>query len=165
MPTSGGAAQVQGTQAHDAAAAQNPVMIGGRANLNEPAAVADGDATYGWFDQQGRLVTVPGHPNPETPVTVTLTLTTDAVIIAAPGVGLSLYITHISASNTSATKSRLDVKDGATTRISMMLAADGGGFVWQGSPYWKMAANAALNGALGTAVTDVRVNVQYFISA
>lgn len=165
MPTGASAAQVQGTVAHDGAAAQNPVRIAGKANLNEPAAVADGDVVDAWMDQQGRRVVVDGHPNPETPATATLTLTTDAAIIAAPGASLSLYITHIAASNTSATKSRLDLKDGATTRISMMCAADGGGFVWQGKPWWKLAANAALNGALGTAVTDVRVNVQYFIAA
>lgn len=162
--------EVQGDVAHDVAAAGNPVLVGLRANQNEPAAVADADSTYAWGDQQGRTVVVKNFPasvsaaGTHGPNTATLTAVTDAALVAAPGAGQSIYVTGISASNTSATKSRLDVKDGTTIRYSMMLAADGGGFVDHFDPPWKITANTALNGALGTAVTDVRVNVHFFIA-
>lgn len=166
----GAITEVQGDVAHDAAAAGNPVLVGLRANQNEPTAVADADSTFAWGDQQGRQVVVVNFPaavavdSTHGPKTVTLTLTSDAALVAAPGAGQSIYVTSISASNTSATKSRVDIKDGTTIRYSMMLAADGGGFVQDFNPPWKITANTALNGALGTAVTDVRANIHYFVA-
>jgi len=45
--------RVQGTQDHDAADAEAPVKIGGKANAAEPAAVDEGDRVNAWFDLTG----------------------------------------------------------------------------------------------------------------
>lgn len=161
------ASPVEGAAAHDAAVVGNPVAVGLRANANEPAAVsADGDAAWAWGDRLGRLVTVDSHPSPDAPDTATLTLTSDAAIKAAPGASLSIYVLLLTLTNTSGTAVRVDIKDGTTTRFSMFLAASGGGAVIPiPGPGWKLAANTALNGALGTAVTDVRVSAVCYIAA
>lgn len=163
-------AQVQGEKAHDAAVAGNPVLIGGRADDTEPTAVADGDACWLWVDLQGRPVVALGHPavvsdgSSHGPKVTTLTTTGNAALVAAQGAGQSIYVTMISASNTSATAVRVDLKDGTTSRVEMFLAADGGGFVMPFAMPWKITANTALNGALGAAVTDVRVTVHFFVA-
>lgn len=161
--------QVQGEAAHDAAVVGNPVIVGGRADDSEPTAVADGDACWLWVDQFGRPVTVIGHPaavadgTNQGPSVTTLTTTGNVALVAAPGAG-SIHVLGISASNTSSTGVRVDIKDGTTTRLSMFLAADGGGFVWQFNQPWKITATTALQGALSAAVTDVRVTVHFFVS-
>ena len=164
--------EVVGEVAHDAAASGNPVLVAGRANDVDPTAVANADSSYLWCDTFGRPITMANFPaivpsdtagaGAHGPKTVTLTLTTDAALVAAPGASLSTYVTQVSAGNTSATLTRLDLKDGTTTRYSMSCAANGGGFVEHFSPPWKITANTAFNGALGTAVTDVRVNVHFY---
>ena len=45
---------VQGTVAHDAVDANNPVKIGGKASTSKPTAVSDGDRVNAYFDQFGR---------------------------------------------------------------------------------------------------------------
>ena len=106
-------------------------------------------------------------PLPSGPVTLTLTTNTDAQLIAAPGALLSLYILVVSASNTSLVLTRLDLREGpaGTIKYSMGLAVSGGGFIKRFEPWWKLPANTAFTGILGTAVTDVRVNIDYFIQA
>lgn len=161
--------EVVGDVAHDIAAAGNPVLVAARANANEPAAVADADATYLWADQQGRLVTTPSFPSvvavDSTHGPKTLTKSTTAIedLVVAPGAGQSIYVTSLSASNTSSTKTRLDTSDGATIRDSMMLAADGGGFVKEFKPAWKITANTALRVAL-SAANEVRINCMYYVA-
>jgi hypothetical protein len=169
--------EVMGDVAHDAAAAGNPVLIGGRANQTEPAAVADADAVYSWMDQQGRTVVVLNFPanvaadDTHGPKSVTITATTNTQLLAAPGAGQSIYVTRAKASNTSATKTICNLVEGGTAggtdgtiRDSASLAADGGGYVDRFDPPWKLAANTALFGRLGTSVTDVRVNLMYFVA-
>jgi hypothetical protein len=46
---------VQGTVAHDAVDANNPVKIGGKASSSKPTAVADGDRVNAYYDIYGRL--------------------------------------------------------------------------------------------------------------
>ena len=105
-----------------------------------------------------------GYPDPDSPDTVTLTTTTQTDLKAAPGAGKFLHVTHLTASNTSSTAVRLDVKDGTTVKYSHMLAADGGGFVIQFGEFgWKLADNAALKVQLSAAVTDVRVTAHVWV--
>lgn len=47
---------VQGAAAHDAAAAGNPVLMGGYANSSAPTNVANADAVNAWFLQNGSQV-------------------------------------------------------------------------------------------------------------
>ncbi len=161
---------VGGVAAHDAAVSGNPVRIAGKANQNEPAAVADGDTTDIWTDQQGRIVTVAGFPanvaaSTHGPNTSTLTSTTETTIVTGVSSN-SIHVTELACSNTSATLSRVDFRDGTagTIRWSMAAAANGGGFVQRFSPPWKLTAAANLTAQLSAAVTDVRVNVHYFIA-
>lgn len=100
-------------------------------------------------------------------ITATLTLDTDAQIIAAPSdTRLSIYVCSALASNGSATLTRLDLKEGSggTIKFSQHLAANGGGYAKTWKSYWKLPAGVALFGDLGTAVTDVRVNIEYFVA-
>ncbi len=161
---------VGGVAAHDAAVSGNPVRIAGKANQNEPTAVADGDTTDIWTDQQGRLVVVQGFPanvasSTHGPNTTTISSTTETTV--ATGVASnSIHVTELSCSNTSATITRVDLRDGTagTIRWSMALAASGGGFVQRFSPPWKLTAANNLTAQLSAAVTDVRVNVHFFIA-
>lgn len=167
MPTGASAAQVQGTVAHDAAVAQNPVQVAVRANANEPTAVADGDVTHLWADLLGRLVVVAGHPSPEAPVSVNATASGETTIIAAPGASLSLYICKGSVHNRAATNRLVALKDGAagTIRFRAELASEGGGTLFDfGSRGWKLTANTLLSLNLDAA-GDVDVNVtSYYIA-
>ena len=162
--------EVVGDVAAGVAAAGNPVLVAARANANEPTAVADAESTYLWADLQGRLVVTKNFPaavavdSTHGPKTTTLTGTGDVALVVAPGAGQSIYVTHITGSNTSSTGVRLDFKDGTTSRKEMFLAADGGGAVIPFDPPWKITANTAFNGALSAAVTDVRVGTHYFVA-
>lgn len=168
--SSGGAAEMHGDVAHDAAASStNPVLVGARANANEPTAVsADGDAVHLWADLLGRAVVLTGHSNPEPPVSVNATASGANTVIAAPGVGVSLYIQKGSIINGGAADILVELKDGAagTTRWSGKLAANCGGALFDyGSRGWKLTANTLLSANLGAA-GDVRVNVtEYYIAA
>ncbi|MFQ5850896.1 MAG: hypothetical protein ACE5JU_09945 [Candidatus Binatia bacterium] len=160
----GAIVEVQGDVAHDAIVAGNPVLIGARANLNEPAtAVAAGDATHLWADLLGRLVTVDGHSNPEAPDTTNATAAGDTALLAAPGAGVSHYIQKGSVHNGGASPVIVQLKDGATVRWQAELAADGGGSLFDfGARGWKLAANTALNGNLSAAGSvDFNITQRY----
>jgi hypothetical protein len=176
----GGAQQVLGSTPEDSAVAANdrPVLTGARANATAPTAVsADGDVVFDWRDRTGRQVVVVNFPtnarsSTQGPNTTTLTATTNTALVAAPGASLSIYVTRIKASNTSATLTRVDIVEGGsaggtdgTIVDSMALAASGGGYNDRYDPPYKLPANTALHARLGTGVTDVRVNVHFFVAA
>lgn len=157
--------QVEGRAAHDAPVAGNPSLIAGRANLSEPAVVADGDATSLWADLFGRLVVLIGHANPEPPVIVPGSAA-GVSVIAAPGAGLSLHICKGQVNNDAATENVISLREGAagTIRWTHNCAADGGGSRFDfGSRGWKLPANTALVADIGAATG--RVNVEEFYIA
>jgi len=165
MPVDANAAEVQGTIAHGVADGQNPVKIGGKANLNEPAVVADGQRVDAWFDLLGRLVTVSGHPNPEPPVTANGSAA-GLSVIAAPGASLSLYIRKGSIHN-AGVEQLVSLRDGAagTIRWTANVAADGGGSLFDfGERGWKLTANTALVADIAAATVYVNVS-DYYIAA
>lgn len=169
LPASTNTLEVVGDVAHDAAVGGNPVLVGARANANEPTAVsADGDAVHLWADLLGRLVVLPGHPNPEAPVTVNATASGNTTVIAAPGASLSLYICKGSIVVGGTENVTVKLQDGAsgTDRWAAELASEGGGAMFDFGPRgWKLTANTLLNVNLGAA-SDVRVNVtEYYIAA
>ena len=168
-PTGASSLQHQGAAAHDAAVAGNPVLVGFRANANEPAAVStDADAVYGWADLLGRQVVLPGHPNPEAPVTVNATALGATTVIAAPGVSVSIYACKASVHNRAATNRLVDLRDGAAGTVCWRaeIAAEGGGALIDfGERGWKLTANTLLAVNLDAA-GDVDVNItSYYISA
>jgi len=161
-------AQVQGEKAVDDPVAGNPVLVGGRASLDEPTAVsADGDAVFAWLDRFGRTVVVLGHPNPELPNNTAVTASGNTSLIVAPGASLSLYIVRGSAHNGGSSDIVLQLKDGSAGFIHWraLLAKNGGGSLFDfGSRGWKLTANTALFGNL-SAGGDVQVNVtEYYIA-
>lgn len=98
-----------------------------------------------------------------TPATITITATTsDQTVVSAPAAGVSIYVMGIQISNTSSTAVRVDIKEGSTTKKSMMLAGNGGGAVIMFAKPWKLTAATALNAATASSVTDVRVNADYY---
>lgn len=166
-----GSLGIGGLAAHDAAVAGNPVLLGARSNENEPTDVsADGEAVHLWATRKGALIVYQNFPpnvaatGTHGPNTSTLTTTSDVALVAAPGASLSVYVASVDCSNTSATLTRVDLKDGTTIRAAFAVAASGGGFVREFNPPWKITANTAVNAALGTAVTDVRCNTHFYVA-
>jgi hypothetical protein len=163
-----GTVTAAGAAAHDAAVSGNPVTIAARANANEPTAVADGDVTHLWADLLGRLVVLPGHPSPESPVTLNATASGNTTVISAPGGGVSLYIVKASIHNRDTAVRTVALQDGAggTNRWKAMVASDGGGSLIDfGARGWKLTANTLLNVNLDAA-GNVDVNItEYYIAA
>ncbi len=152
---------IEGQAAHDAAVSENPVAVGGRANANEPAVVADGDVSHLWLDLFGRAVVIPGHPSPELPVVVNATASGDTAVLAAPGAGVSLYICKVTIINGGSAIITAHLQEGGTAvnRGPGDLAKDGGGANLDfGARGWKVGDNKALDINL-SATGDVWVTV------
>lgn len=96
-----------------------------------------------------------------------VTVSTSAVValVAAPGANLSIYVTMIACSNASGTNTRAYIKESASAVQCMFMAANGGGFVIQYDPPWKLSANTVLNGNVDPAVSDALFNVNFFVAA
>jgi hypothetical protein len=93
-------AEVQGDAAHDAAVSGNPVLLGGRAETPDDTAPsaevsAEGDATDIAVDRDGAVYTHPTPPRIWHVASEVSSAVTDTTLKAAPGAGLSLYITDI----------------------------------------------------------------------
>lgn len=162
--------EVEGSVAEDAliSSGGNPVHIGARANANEPTVVGDGDLINVWADLFGRLVTVPGHPNPEAPIASNVTASGDNTIISAPGASVSLYICKGSVHNRNNSDITVALRDGTagTIRWRGLLSKNGGGSIFDfGDRGWKLTANTLL--ALNmSAAGNVDINItNYYIAA
>lgn len=158
--------EVQGDVADDIAAAGNPVQIGVIARNVDRTAVANADISYALGDLLGKQVVLP-YAVPELFVSglATLTGTGDTSVIGAGGAGVRNYITSLSASNTSATATRVDFKDGTTIQVSFYVAASGGGAAQSFPVPLRGTANTAFQAALSAGVTDVRVSAQGYKAA
>lgn len=109
----GGRLLVAGSVADDAAIAGNPVPIGVRvvASGSAPTALTAGDVAYPRANINGILHTMPWHPNLiNCNVAVSTATTIQAVggSCAAPGSGLSIYITDISFGSSAASSTAAD---------------------------------------------------------
>ena len=127
----GNSQPVEGAVAHDSAVAENPLLGGGEARTTLPTAVADGDAVRSMFDDHGRLVVSPHSPRDLVSHNrITLTTTTETTLLAAVA-STFLDLVFLVVSNESATEVRVDIRDSTagTVRLSIDLAADGGGAV------------------------------------
>jgi hypothetical protein len=155
---------VEGAAAHNAAVAENPVLVGGEARTTNPTAVGDGDAVRAMHDDLGRQVVAPHAVRDRTVHnTITLSTTTETTLVAAGGAGVFRDLVALVLSNTSATAVRVDIRDSTagTIRLSVFLAADGGGAVIPFPvPLTQAAVNNNWTAQLSAAVTDVRVTAQ-----
>jgi hypothetical protein len=152
--------EVVGDIAHGTGVGGNPVQVAYEARTTTPTAVDDGDVVRPQADDQGRVVHAGFAPRDLTAQgVITLSSTTETTLVAAAA---STFhdLTHLSASNTSSTAVRVDIRDdtGGTVRFSMFLAADGGGFVMDFTqPFPATAINDNWTAQLSSGVTDVRV--------
>lgn len=168
-----GSSDVEGPTALDSPiGTPSPVLLGGRASQNEPAGVsADDDVQAIWLTRKGAVVTQLAFPpnvaaaNTQGPQVFTQTVVGPTALLSAPAAGNSIHVTSIMATNSSATQTIINFRDGATDRIGGVLAPAGGGFAMSPiSPPWKLTAATALNVTLSVAVTDVRIVVHYYIA-
>jgi len=165
MPTGASAAQVQGTVAHDSAAAQNPLPLGGYAVSSEPAAVANADVARLLTDLVGKLIVLP-YANPENfvsgAITSAMTGTTSTSLVAAPGAGLRNYITTIIVSNAHATVGTdiiiQDGSGGTTLLIIPAAAVYGGAVITLPTPLRQPTTNTALYCANVTTGASTKVS-------
>jgi hypothetical protein len=93
--------------------------------------------------------------------------TANVQMVAAPGAGLSLYVTDMEGSNAGATAALLSFFAGAnaattgTASYARFLAASGGGFVTNLRVPWKLPVNTALSYRL-SAATAIHTTVNYY---
>lgn len=134
-----------------------------RATTANPTAALDGRGLGALVDKIGRQVVVPGHVREmETDATTTISSTTETTVLAAGAAGVFNDIVAIILSNTSATGTRVDIRDGTAGIIRASLyapATQTTGAVFQ-IPLKQAEAAKVWTATLGTAVTDVRVFVQ-----
>ena len=152
--------QVKGNVDHDAVDVGEPVKIGGKALSALPTSVAAADRTNGCFDVWGRLITENASPGDSVIQVNTLTTTSDVGLVA-PVAGFLTVVKSLLCGNAGTTLVRLDLKEGSTTKVSMPLAASGGGFDHLYGKGWALPSGATLTGAL-SASGDVRVNMEYY---
>lgn len=162
-----GGVNASGDVAHDAADSGNPVKVGGKAynqDGSEPGtAVAEGDRTNLITDVYGRQFVETAHPNLFSVSADYAAAQTNASIKAAPGAGLSLYITDILISN-GATAGNITLLNGSggTVLLELYPAINGGGVMNLRTPI-KLSANTALV-ITSTTVTTHSVTISGFIA-
>ena len=171
-PTGTTTQPVEGELAHDdpiVVANNKPLLAAGRANDDEPADVANGDAVLAWMCKKGRLVTTEAHPpkvadgSTHGPIVLSLAAsTTETVLVAAPGAGQSIHVTEIVLVNAHATqKTTLSIKDNTTIRAFLggKVAGDTSRITFR--PAWKLTANQALKVQQSDAA-DATVTAHFF---
>jgi hypothetical protein len=157
-----------GDVAHDSADSGNPVKVGGVGRTTNPTAVADGDRANLYLDDLGKPVIYPFAPRDRCGHNrIVLSSTTETELVAAGGAGIFRDLVGLILSNESATEVRVDIADGAsvgstTDRVSLDLAADGGGGVIHLPVPLKMGtANHIWTAQLSGAVSSVYVTALY----
>lgn len=100
------------------------------------------------------------------PRMVPVSASANATIIAAPGAGMSIYVTHLMVSNASGTSTKARVGTSATAaNVTMFLAGSGGGFVTHYEPPWKLSANEAFLASCKPSVDAILVNAHFFVAS
>jgi hypothetical protein len=129
MPTGATAAMVQGTVAHDAADAQNPVPIGGVAVSGSatPTAVSAGDRTRSIYNRHGIPYVLGGHPNLITREYQFAAAAQTDINLAAAAVGANerIYVTRFEAMSQNATSVQVGVRVGFGTASVPAASASG----------------------------------------
>jgi hypothetical protein len=115
-------ASVQGDSAHDAAVSGNPFLQAGKSIETDGTAAgavtAEGDTATLLTDMIGRLLVSQTHPNLWSGTANTSSAET-AEVVAAPGAGLSLYVTEIMVSALTAQTIKI-VEDAGGTPVDIV---------------------------------------------
>ena len=157
--------QALGNVAHDAADSGNSIKIGGRADTTFQTTVADADRVDALFDVYGQLRTRVDHANNWSYHSNGSAALTDAAVQAAPGVGLSVYITDIIFSTGAATACNIFFEEGAKTILGpyYIEAIAGRGLALHFTTPKKCTANTALTVTTSAAIAN-GLDVLGFIS-
>lgn len=100
------------------------------------------------------------------PRTIIASTSSNVTLVAAPGAGLCVFVTHVAVSNASGSNTRGRIGTSATIgAVQMMLAASGGGFVMQFTPPWQLSANEALLCSVKPNASEGIFNVHYFVGS
>lgn len=164
-----GTVAVAGTVAHDAVISGNPVSIGGATETPADSAPAnrvsaEGDLARVAMDPDGSVFVLPHGPQIWTYHEDSSSALTDASVHAAPGAGLSLYVTDIVVSTGAATALNVFFEEGSTKVLGpfYLEAVAGRGLVIQFRTPKKITANTALTVTTSAAIAH-SVEVQGYI--
>ena len=155
-----------GGVAHDAADSGNPVKIGAyAANVNRTR-VASGDRVDVLADLAGRLIANLGQVRElrKKQTTTITSSTSETTIVTAGGAGVYNDLVAIVISNTSATATRVDIRDDTAGTILFSLyipAGDMRGFALPGASIPQTATNKNWTAQCGTSVDGVRILAIY----
>lgn len=151
LPASTNTIEVVGDAAHDAATAGNPVLVAGSAqNMDDTAppnrVSAESDATRLATDWDGAIFAHPHGPQVWSKHLDGSTAYTDESVHAAPGAGLSLYVTDIVVSTGAATAMNIFFEESTTKVLGpwYLEAVAGRGLHIKFATPKKITANTAL---------------------
>ena len=161
--------EVVGDVAHDAAASGNPVLVAASAETMADSAPAnrvsaDADATR-FSATDGAMFVIPCGPQTWSYHVNGSSALTDASVHAAPGAGLSLYVSDIVVSSGAATAMNAFFEEGASTVLGpyYLEAVAGRGCVIHFQTPKKITANTALTITTSAAIAH-SVDVTGFIA-
>jgi ethanolamine utilization microcompartment shell protein EutS len=100
------------------------------------------------------------------PICIPVSTSANVTLVAAPGVGMAIYVTQVACSNAAGanTKARLGTS-ASVGQVTMMMVASGGGFVSQYVPLWKLSTNEALVGSVKPNASEALFNVHFFVAS
>jgi hypothetical protein len=118
-----GAINAVGAAAHDAAVSGNPLLLAAEARASNPAAVSAGGDTVRLIATMIGALVVKQHALQEATWnnSVSVTSTTDVPLQSAAGAGLRRHLVGLYAINTGAAAVTLNLRDGTTTRLPLLL--------------------------------------------
>lgn len=167
-----GVVNVIGAVSHGAAVAPlMPVVTGFRANNSMQTGVQSDQAVLAWGDAFGRQVVINNAtanvPSVSRgPICVNISTSATTQLIAAPGVGNSIYITMIAATNGSSTLGTGYIYAASQTSscvVKLHIASNGGGFVMNYDPPIQISANIALNARVKPNLSELLFNLHFFV--
>ena len=159
LPASTNTLEVVGDVAHDAGASGNPVLVCGVAQNGDDTAPpnrisAESDATRLATDWDGAIYARPHGPQIWSYHSDGSTALTDASVHAAPGAGLSLYVTDIVVSSGAATAMNVFFEESTTKVLGpyYLEAVAGRGLALHFQTPKKITANTALTVTTSAAI-------------
>ena len=100
------------------------------------------------------------------PKCVTASTSANVTLVASPGAGLFVYVTQLMVGNNSSTKTLARIGTSASiSTVVQPLAADGGGFVLNFDPPWKLSASEAAVCSVKPNVSQVYFTINFYVAS